>query len=150
MFHKVRLLSNDALTELRALGLRLKRKRGDIFSSQPCPAYQESHCTIYTQRPERCRLFECRQLKQVASGEISESEALNKIQEVVKQVARANELLNESGKTDLKKPLTRRYEKITAEPVDPSSDPKILERREELMRVMQALETLLEKDFRPR
>ena len=149
MFHKVRLLSKDSPPELTSLGLRIIYKRGEKFSVQPCPAYREAHCTIYEQRPERCRLFECRQLRLVASGEISETQALDKIREVVERVARVNELLQECGKTNLKKPLTKRYEKITAEPVDPTSDPTIIARREELTRLMQELDALIETDFRP-
>ena len=150
LFHKVRLLPSDSTSELTAHGLRLKHKRGEKFCLQPCPAYQESHCTIYEQRPERCRLFECQQLRRVATEEISEKEALNKIQEVLGRIARINELLDASGKTNPKKPLTKRFEKITAEPVDPNSDPKIIERRAELIQGMQELEELFDRDFRVR
>jgi len=149
MFYNVRLHLTDSLRELLAFGLKLKRKHGKNFLLQPCPAFQESQCCIYLHRPERCRLFECRQLQQVASGEISETVARDKIEEVVRRVAHVNQLLHEAGKTDPKKPLTKRYEKITAEPVDLSSEQKTIELRSQLTRAMQQLETLLEKDFRP-
>lgn len=149
MFYRVRLGSNDSPRELVTLGLRLMRKHTEQFSLQPCPAYQESNCSIYSQRPERCRLFTCRQLKRVASGDIDEAEALDNIREAVRRAARVNQLLEESGKTDPKKPLSKRYEKITAEPVDPSGDPKVVELRGKLTLAMQELEELLDRDFRP-
>jgi len=149
MFHNVRIQSNDAWRELVAFGLKLKRKHSEQFTQQPCPAYQDSQCAIYPQRPVRCQLFTCRQLQRVAAGKISESEALEKINDAVEWVARVNRLLHESGKTDPKKPLAKRYEKITAEPVDLSGDPKAVELRGQLMHAMQALEALLEKEFRP-
>ena len=150
MFHCVQILSNDSPRELAALGFRLKHKHGELLILQPCPAYQGTHCAIYQQRPTRCQLFECRQLRRVASGKISEAAALEKIREAVQRVARINQLLDASGKTDPKKPLTKRYEKITAEPVDLSSDPNPVELRNQLTLAMQELEELLEKDFRIR
>lgn len=148
MFYRVRLQSNDSPRVLTALGLKLKRKHTEQYSLQPCPAYQDSQCTIYPQRPERCQLFECRQTKGVAAGAISESDALEKIREVVEQVSQVNQLLEESGKTDPKKPLSKRYEKITGVPVDPA-DQTAVELRERLTLAMQELEELLDRDFRP-
>jgi len=147
MFYRVRLQSNDSPRELIALGLKWKRHHSEEFILQPCPAHQESQCAIYLQRPERCRRFECRLLKRVASREMSEPEALEKICEAVQRAAQINQLLDESGKTDPKRPLTKRYEKITAEPVDPS-DPKAVALRGQLTLAMQELEELLDKDFR--
>jgi len=132
-----------------AMGLKLKRKHGERIFLQPCPAYQESSCTVYTQRPERCQLFECRLLKRVASGEWSEAQASDKIREVLQRVARVNELIDEAGKTNLKKPLTQRYEKITAEPVGSFSDPETVELRSRLALAMEELEAQLQTDFRP-
>jgi len=149
MFHNVRIQSNDAWRELVAFGLKLKRKHSEQFTQQPCPAYRESQCAIYPQRPVRCQLFTCRQLQRVAVGKVSESEALEKINEVVDRVALVEELLHASGKTDPQKPLAKRYEKITAEPVDLSGDPHAVELRGQLLHAMQALEELLAKDFRP-
>ncbi len=148
MFHQVWLQSGDSPKELIALGLKLKRKHKGQLILQPCPAYQGDRCGIYHQRPERCRLFECRQLKRVSSGEISESMALDKIQEVVSRVAQVNGLFCEAGKTDPKKPLTKRYEKLTAEPLDGSADERTVALRGQLTLAMRELEELLEKDFR--
>jgi len=149
IFHNVRLQPNDSLRELLAHGLKFKSKHTEKFVLQPCPAYLDSKCSIYQQRPERCHLFECRQLRRVASGEISESAALEKIQEAVNRAARVDQLLNQSGKNDPKKPLSKRYEKITAEPVDLSGDPEVIELRSQLTLSMQALTDLLDKDFCP-
>ena len=148
MFYKVRLQSGDVPRELRALGLKIKHKHTEQFSLQPCPAYRESQCAIYAQRPERCGLFACRQLRRVAAGEIQEAEALEKIHEAVQRVGHLNRLLDESGKTDPKRPLGKRYEKITAVPVDPA-DPPAVELRSQLTLAMQELEALIDRDFRP-
>ena len=148
MFHRVQVHSSDLPRELRALGLKLKHKHQEQFILQPCPAYVRAQCGIYRQRPERCQLFECRQLKQVAAGEISESTALQKIREVVQRVDHLDGLIHKAGKTDPKKPLTKRYEKVTAEPVDITFD-KAIELRNQLALAMQELQEVIEKDFRP-
>jgi len=148
MFHAVQIYSNDSPRELNTLGLKLKFKHSERFITQPCVAYRDSQCAIYPQRPRRCQLFECRQIKGVTSGKISESMALDKIREVVERVAQVNQLLHEAGKTDPKRPLTKRYEKITAEPVDPS-DQKAIELRARLGLAMQELTAMIETDFRP-
>ena len=148
MFHRVQVHASDSPRDLVALGLKLKRKHQEQFILQPCPAYEGVQCGIYRQRPERCQLFECRQLKGVAAGEISESTALQKIREVMQRVDRLNGLIHKAGKTDPKKPLSKCYEKVTAEPVDITCD-KAVELRNQLALAMQELQEMIEKDFRP-
>jgi Fe-S-cluster containining protein len=149
MFHNVRVLSNDTPRELVALGFKLYRKHKELIFLQPCRAYQGAQCTIYAQRPERCQLFKCRQLLLVASGETDEAGALERIREALGRVELVNELLRQSGPTHPKKPLTQRYEKITAEPVGEFSDPQTVELRHRLESAMGELEAQLIRDFRP-
>lgn len=149
MFHTVQLQPADSAKELAALGLKLKRKKGENFILQPCPQYRNSQCSIYAVRPQRCRLFECRQLKRVVAGEITEAMAMEKIAEVQRRVAEVNAILHESGPTDAKRPLSKRCEKIMAEPLDASSDQVAVNLRSELTRAMRELDALLDQDFRP-
>lgn len=148
LFHTVRILPEDSVGELSALGLKLKRKKRERWLQQPCPAHRDSQCSIYLQRPQRCRLFECQQLRRVAMGEIDEAAALAKIQEVRNRVESVEILLAQSGKTDPKRPLRKRYEKICAEPVDTTSTSGELRLRDQLSEEMRALEEILDRDFR--
>ena len=148
MFHTVRLQPADSPKALAALGLKLKRKKGAHYILQPCPAWQACQCSIYAARPERCRVFECRQLQRVATGEATEAAALGKIRDVQRRVAQVNELLARSGSTSAKRPLAKRCEKIMAEPLDASSDPAALALRDDLTRAMQELNAILDTDFR--
>lgn len=148
MFHTVRLQPADSAKALAALGLKLKRKKGAHYILQPCPAWQDAQCSIYAARPERCRLFECRQLQRVAAGETTEAVALEKIREVKRRVAEVNALLARAGSTDAKRPLSKRCEKAMAEPLDPSSDQAALALRDTLTRAMQELNAVLDADFR--
>lgn len=148
LFHTVELQRSDSAKDLAALGLKLKRKQGHNFILQPCPAFQHQQCSIYGARPERCRLFECRQLKRLAAGEITEAMALAKIQEARRRVDEINELLSQAGKTNFKRPLSKRCEQAMAEPVTPGSDPATVALYGRLTQAMRELSALLDDDLR--
>ena len=148
LFHTVRLQPADSAKALAALGLRLKRKKHAHYILQPCPAWRDCQCSIYTARPERCRLFECRQLQRLAAGETTETDALATIRDVQTRVAHLETLLARAGRTDPKRPLAKRCEKILAEPLNPTSDPVALALRADLTRAQQELNAILDTDFR--
>lgn len=148
LFHYVRLQPADSPKALAALGLKLKRKRRQDCILQPCPAYREACCSIYEERPERCRVFECRPLQQVATGTITETAAQEKITEAAKLVAHVESLLHQCGATNRKHPLSKRCETAMAEPLDASSDEAMVQMRTRLSHAMQKLDALLDLDFR--
>lgn len=148
MFHTVRLQPGDSSQALVALGLKLKRKKGHNHILQPCPAFQCEQCSIYESRPARCRLFECRQLERVSTGEITGAQALENIHEARRRLDELNKLLEQSGSSNLKRPLSKRCEKVLAEPLHPSSEPAAMELRSRLTRAMAELNTLLNENFR--
>ncbi|MEA3207786.1 MAG: uncharacterized protein QOE70_843 [Chthoniobacter sp.] len=148
MFHLVQLQPGDSARELAALGLKLKRKQRQDYILQPCPAYREAQCSIYLRRPERCRLFECRQLQRVAAGEITEADALAKIGEVQRRVAYLDGLSRRADGTLRKGPLSKRCETALAEPFDATTHPERVHEHEELARGLRELDALLDEDFR--
>ena len=148
MFHTVRLQPNDAAPELVALGLKLKRKRRQDWILQPCPAYHDGQCSIYAQRPERCRRFECRQLQQVETGEITEEVALEKIRDVQRRAAQLDTLSRRDDGGLRKGPLSKRCETALAEWFDATTHPELVVPREELARGLAELEAILDEHFR--
>jgi len=151
MFHTVLLQPSDSAKALAALGLKLKkRKNGKNYILQPCPAFRGSHCSIYAARPERCRLFECRQLRRVAAGEISEAAALEMIRDTLRRVAEVTEFIEGSstGGSNPKRPLSKRCETAMAEPLHATSDPAAVELRERFTRAVRELDELLDREFR--
>lgn len=148
LFHTVRLQGDDSAQALVALGLRVKHKTKGDFFNQPCVAYRESCCTIYESRPQRCRLFECKQLLRVTSGETTPDAAMEKIREAKDRVTQVEEFFRLSGETNDKGPLTKRYERLTAEPVDAAFDAEGAALRERMAEAMRELEELLEREFR--
>ena len=115
MFHTVKMQPADSPGRLAGLGLKLKRKSSGQYLQQPCPAFCGTHCAIYESRPERCRVFECQQLKRLTTGETTEAAALEQIRAVQSRVGELDEILQKSGKTDPKRPLSKRYEKVPVE-----------------------------------
>jgi hypothetical protein len=93
-------------------------------------------------------VFECLQLKRLAAGEITEAMALERIQTTLGLVGQVNGLLQEAGKTNLKRPLFKRFEKAVAEPPTPSLDSEAGMLHGRLRQAMEELNSVLNADFR--
>ncbi len=145
LFHIVRLQPSDSRPTLQALGLRLKKKKKQFHFAQPCSLLKDNCCGIYTARPERCRLFECRQLHRLQEGAQTELETRQHIEETQQQVSRVEGLLTQAGNDKVRQPLSERYGRVLAEPAIDES----MERRQQALRQeMQALNEVLNRDFR--
>jgi len=150
LFHSVELQKGDSSRALAALGLKLRRKKGVEFFLQPCSAHREEAgtcaCTIYDNRPMRCRLFDCRQLRGVAAAEITETEALEKIREARARVAEVTALMDQIVETNPHRGLAHRVANALTLP---KSDMVIAsELHDRLDSTMRELESFLQKEFR--
>ena len=158
MFHQVRLQPADSAKSLAAVGMMLKHKRGLSFIQQPCCCFKPvklpgegakpCQCSIYAARPERCRVFECRQLALVESAEISEAAAMTTILEAKRLEAEVEELLARTGNKNRKLPLVVRCERVLEAPADPGWNAEMLTLREQLRESMRTLSLMLNRDFR--
>jgi Fe-S-cluster containining protein len=81
--------------------------------NQPCPAFDSGTCAcaIYTERPTRCRKFECRQFLGVQTGHITTETALKRIRAAQRLAAKVEKLLTELGHNNPKLPLSRRFKR---------------------------------------
>lgn len=143
LFFSAKLQPGDDARKLERLGLKVKRREGVQHMLQPCQAHRDMSCTIYGERPMRCRLFVCQQLRAVESGACSESEAATTIAQTLTQVAKVKSLLREMGETREHKALATRYESALEEPGGPPS-PK----GDALREAMMELEKTLAEKFR--
>ena len=146
LFYGTRLQPEDSIRSLTALGMKLKRKDGEMQFLQPCPAYKDSCCSIYEKRPQRCRTFVCKQLQVVNSGESTEEAAFAKIAEAKILTDRVRDLFAKLGDTRENKAFARRYAAIFTPPLNAS--PEFEKWRQELQVAMSELETMLAADFR--
>jgi len=109
LFYSVVLQPEDSPRTLRSLGLNLKTKKGTTSLRQPCPAHQSGGCTIYRDRPSRCRAFQCHQLTSVATGEISEEQARQTIQTTREKINRVLQQIEQITETNPQQGLTQRF-----------------------------------------
>ena len=146
LFYGVKLQASDSSRALRALGLKVKRKYGHEQSLQPCPAHQNCSCSIYADRPQRCRDFECLQLAGVARAELSEPQALENILRARTLVDRVEALLLIAKDERAGKSLATRCETVFTPPLDDS--PGAAENRVALGGAIKELEAFLSSHFR--
>jgi Fe-S-cluster containining protein len=148
LFPTVQLQPGESSRQLITRGMKLKHKDRHLCIIQPCQAHRGGQCTIYEDRPQRCRLFECRQIKHFNLGIISESVALEKIREARRYVTQANALIEQLGSANAKRSLSKRCKLVLAEPLDAAAEPEKARLRDELAAAMENLEGLLEAEFR--
>jgi Fe-S-cluster containining protein len=117
--------------------------------NQPCPAFNSGTCAcaIYSERPARCRKFECRQLLDVRDGAITTDAALRRIRAARKLATKVEALLGELGHNDRRIPLSRRFRRCqrTAEAGGLGADQ--LDTLARLQLAVHELTLLLARDF---
>lgn len=141
LFHIVRLQPVDSVKSLEALGMKLSRKKREPYFNQPCRFLNDCTCTIYKARPQRCRLFECKQILGLQTGLLSEPEAANRIAEVRAAVKQVESLLAAHGNTENHRPLLERCTQLLQQAEEPPM--------EALRHAMHGLNDLLNQHFRP-
>ena len=147
LFADVRLQAEDDAKRLAALGVALKHKGSVIRFAQPCQCLSGERCSIYADRPARCRTFECRLLKRAQSGQVSERAALVSIRKARVAADNVRRILHELGDADETVPLSRRYQRMMRQPIDLSADERVADLRGELMLAVSELVAVLERDF---
>lgn len=148
LFQIVRMQPGDAPAALGRLGMKIRSRDGAFFMEQPCPALLASGCTIYEQRPTRCRHFQCQQIDRIEAGLITEEQAQATITQARRQVAEVRRLIEESGLREDGQALSDRYERVISTPVNAVLEPDMLAVREELVAAMHTLSHGLQRDFR--
>ena len=148
LFHAVELQKGDASRQLASLGLKLRKKKGMEFFLQPCSAHSEQEgtcsCAIYDQRPMRCRLFNCKQLLNVASGNSTEADAMKNIRTARARVNRVLSVMAQVGETNPNRSLAHRV--ANALTLQKGEDRTLL--HNQLDTAMQELEAWLNQEFR--
>jgi Fe-S-cluster containining protein len=147
LFADVRLQKKDDPRLIRKLGLSLEKHGTGQRFCQPCNALQGGLCTIYHNRPKRCGAFECRLLKEVYSGRVAERAALKLIQKTRKQAEKVDSLLKQLGNKSMDQPMSRRFQEIMSQPWDLSAGDHLLKIRGALMKEMDGLMRLVQKEF---
>ncbi len=148
LFGDVELQRGDDAKKLSKLGMSLRKKKNGMASfNQPCSCFDGKLCSIYDDRPKRCRTFECRLLQRAQTDEVTIPAALKSIAEARRCADDVRKLVRELGQRDEQMPLNRRYSEIMSQPIDLAGDESVGERRGELMMAVHRLTEILERDF---
>ena len=147
LFADVELRAGDNAGRLTKLGLSLVKKESKLAFAQPCACFDGKLCTIYGDRPKRCRTFECGLLKRVRAGELDANVALKTISQTKRQVEKVRHLLRQLGQNDEHLAMTKRYAQAMSAPIDLSDHETNSERRGELMLAVDELMRQLQRDF---
>lgn len=161
LFKDVELQSGDSAVRLQALGLVLKPGRQSSASGpkkvgrltrfpQPCAALcADNRCRLYSDRPKRCRDFECALLKAASAGHIEQAHALRLIRSARRRVATVMRLLRALGETNEHLPLRRRFQAISRRMESEAQDTDAAEQYSRLTLAMHQLNMLLAERFYP-
>jgi hypothetical protein len=146
LFADVELGGSAEVDGLELLGLEVEDDGADgALLSQPCAALQGRLCSIYVHRPQCCRTFECRLLKDVRRGAVSVESAEKHIATALNQIGRVRALIARLGHRGELLPL----KELCAETLATSAGarPDLNRKRAELEAAMSALEELIRKTF---
>lgn len=149
LFQIVRMQPEDSPAELAAIGLRIRHRDSDVWMEQPCAALKRLCCTVYEQRPVRCRKFQCQQLTRLAAGEIDEGDALVRIADTRRLADRVRHLLAQSGYREDGAPLQEQFDRLSSTRIDPELEPELAEIRQHLEAAMRELKLSLARNFLP-
>jgi hypothetical protein len=147
LFGDVELQKGDDAARLRSLGLTIEQKGKKLRFLQPCSCFDGTRCRIYSERPVRCRTFECRLLRRVEAREVPLPAALKTVEEARGHAESVRRLVCRLGQTDEQLPLVRRYSQAMASPIDLAGDEKSIRLRGELLLAVHRLVEVLEREF---
>ena len=125
-----------------------ERRSDAFYLQQPCLAFCDGDCKVYSQRPKGCREFECHLLKAVKEFTLPEYAALELIKEIKRKIESVEQLLVDLGEADEMLPLSLRIEAVLSEAWDLSESEHRQEKREALFQESTTLEGTLEAQFR--
>jgi Fe-S-cluster containining protein len=156
IFADVRLQPGDDPARLTSLGLPLTaapasrpaRTRIQKFP-QPCAALEGCRCSIYPDRPEYCRAFECLLLKRVQSGRLEIPAARRSIRAALRRAEEVKRLLRELGDREEQLALSPRFQRVKRRLESESPDEEAAEVFGRLTLAVHDLNVLLGETFYP-
>jgi len=105
LFADVKLQADDNPSRLRSLGVPVSGSR----FRQPCSAWEDCRCRIYSDRPRYCRDFECLLLKSLKSSRVDYPIALGLVRSTQAKVEQVRKLLRSLGDKDERSSLRERF-----------------------------------------
>lgn len=150
LFRDVELQPDDDAKKLAALGLPIERLKTKTRFPQPCAALGEDcRCGIYTQRPQRCRQFDCALLQSAVAAKISVPTALSIIQQAHRRAEKVRRFLRVLGDEDEQLALSLRFKRTRRRIESGEIDAGTAEAFGDLTLAVHSLNVLLSQRFYP-
>jgi hypothetical protein len=102
LFADVELANDRESILMESAGAVVDEDEDAQLLAQPCSALRGKRCSIYKQRPQCCRTFECLLLKRVQRGEISFADAREQIRFTLELKASIESFISLSPEDDPK------------------------------------------------
>jgi Fe-S-cluster containining protein len=64
----------------------VQTQKGPAFA-HPCPLLVDNSCSVHEERPKTCRVFRCRLLRLLESGDLTEAQASERISELQRRIS---------------------------------------------------------------
>jgi uncharacterized protein len=150
IFADGQLQPGDDAARLRALGLKLKaRSTSPVKFHQPCGAFAGCRCTIYSERPEYCRAFDCSLLKRATASDITPDAALKVVRSAKNRAEKVWRLLQSLGCHDEHVALSVRFRRLSKRIHEEPLDAPRADLFAELTLAMHQLNVVLSREFYP-
>lgn len=149
LFADVELAPDDAVLVLESLGLEIEDdddRDGAELLIQPCAALRGTRCRVYSQRPECCRTFECRLLRDVRLGHLEPAAAHTRIAEALARIKTLRTQLRQLGPLEAGLSWRDQCTDLLAA-TEESTDAAVQRQRTETARSAKALEAWLRTTF---
>ncbi len=147
LFGDVELRGPREADRLEVLGLNVDTDDADVeLLALPCAGLRHTRCSVYADRPQCCRTFECRLLQETARGTVPVADALTRVAQARKQVGRVKTLLaGMEPRRGVSLPLAERVADAMAGASSP--DRAVVRRRRALAAAMAALTRTIRTTF---
>ena len=141
------LLSETELAPIESVIGYEKNEHG-TFLQQPCRAFCNQQCQVYSTRPRGCQSYEWEPLKELRAGEISAERALEQIRDVKGTIEAIHALLIQLSDDAPELPLSFRCESALSQAWDLTAPQSVQENQERLYQRVTELDRLLQNRFR--
>jgi uncharacterized protein len=126
IFTNLTLREGDDPDVMTRAGVALIQRGGRGVVTLPCAALVDRRCTVYRGRPQTCREFRCKLLREHEAGDVGTAEALATIASTIELRDRVREVLDEylgpaDGPSGVEDRMLTAAEKIAAAP-DPEAE----------------------------
>ena len=107
---------------MEGLGVELRHDDEVVSFKHPCACLDGTKCSVYEDRPARCRRFECELLKRVQNGERTVDDALSTVADAKLRVEKFKQLLRDLGQTDETMALAFRWNALEDDSAERSQE----------------------------